>query len=172
MKRLYARPIRGTVSDGWYARFDGLRERVAKRHRFEYRREKSTIERKWSLFIPTPLRQLLGQAAVVHDKASLTNNGSSLVQLHLLPVPDCVPTEFARLFQFLDSIAHLLIFGGIGLATIVILAGAVAMTLGGPKWVQKGKQAIINAVLGLVLLLTAHLFIAWVVGRIAPEFCV
>lgn len=95
-----------------------------------------------------------------------------LVPPHIVPVPPCLPADFGRLFVFLDRIAHLLLFGGIAIATPMLLIGSI-LVIGpfGADGRRRGIQIIKYTLFGLILLLSAQLIVSWIVGQLAPVFC-
>lgn len=92
--------------------------------------------------------------------------------LHLVPTPPCLPEDFMALFDFLDSIAHITLFGGVGIATVTLLTGA-AMIAGpfGQNIRRQGRALVKYSVGGLILLLVAHVVVGFLVGELGPTFC-
>jgi len=122
------------------------------------------------------LINILSIGILTADAASLLNepeNSASTMELNAknkcMESGTCELDDFTRVALNLSKI----ILGIVGsLSLIAFVAGGLMMMLsaGNPEWVTRGKQTIIGAVIGLIIVFTSYTIIFFVYKSLGIEF--
>ncbi|WP_216635669.1 hypothetical protein [Haloferax sp. Q22] len=111
----------------------------------------------------------------------LTKGLTPVVGLILLSSPvaaqtgteDCsIPSSLQPLFDLLNTVEVLAFSGGVALGVIgMSVAGLMIAGPFGEDWVRRGKQLAKNTILGVVILASANMVVAFLIGQLSPSFC-
>jgi hypothetical protein len=111
----------------------------------------------------------------------LTKGITPVVGLILLSSPvaaqtgteDCsIPSSLQPLFDLLNTVEVLAFSGGVALGVIgMSVAGLMIAGPFGEDWVRRGKQLAKNTILGVVILASANMVVAFLIGQLSPSFC-
>lgn len=111
----------------------------------------------------------------------LTKGITPAVGLILLSTPvaaqtgteDCsIPSSLQPLFDLLNTVEVLAFSGGVALGVIgMSVAGLMIAGPFGEDWVRRGKQLAKNTILGVVILASANMVVAFLIGQLSPSFC-
>jgi len=83
-----------------------------------------------------------------------------------------IPSSLQPLFDLLNTLETLAFVGGVSLG-VVGLSTAGVMIAGpfGEDWVRRGKQVAKNTILGVVILASANMVVAFLISQLGPSFC-
>jgi hypothetical protein len=83
-----------------------------------------------------------------------------------------IPPSLQPLFDLLSTLETLAFVGGVSLG-VVGLSTAGVMIAGpfGEDWVRRGKQVAKNTILGVVILASANMVVAFLISQLGPSFC-
>lgn len=82
-----------------------------------------------------------------------------------------VPPEFTPLFGLLHSFAELALVGGALIGLLGILIAGIMWMIPGPDWNRKAKSTISYVIVGTVILLSAHLIMAFIINQLGTPLC-
>ncbi|MFB1064810.1 hypothetical protein [Natrinema sp. H-ect4] len=114
-------------------------------------------------------------------KHGLSKAFPAVVALALLTNPvaaqsateDCtIPSSLQPLFDLLNTVEVLAFTGGVALGVIgMSVAGLMIAGPFGEDWVRRGKQLAKNTILGVVILASANMVVAFLISQLSPSFC-
>lgn len=121
-------------------------------------------------------------AAVSHRANSIvTRTAASVVGALLLstgqaaalhkPQPCQIPPEFQPLMQLLHDLGSLATVAGIGLGALGIIVAGILIAAPDPNNTQRGKSVAKSSGIGVVLLLSAGMVIAFLINSLPPTLC-
>lgn len=94
------------------------------------------------------LTAFTGEAAASHDS-----------------VPCTIPEGLMPLFEFLHTLEQLFMVAGIAVGMIGFLVAAIYIMMPGEDPTRRGKQIAKNVLIGVVLLLTAKMIMAFLISQ-------
>ncbi|QIB75392.1 hypothetical protein G3I44_14475 [Halogeometricum borinquense] len=74
--------------------------------------------------------------------------------------------ELQPLIDFLDSLAQLLMLAGASLGTLGFATAGVMYMIPGEDWSRKAKTVAKSTIIGLVILLSANMMVAWIASQL------
>jgi len=86
---------------------------------------------------------------------------------------DCtIPSSLQPLFDLLNTLEVLAFTGGVALGVIGLsVAGLMIAGPFGEDWVRRGKSVAKNTILGVIILASANMVVAFLVSQLSPSFC-
>lgn len=87
------------------------------------------------------------------------------------PQPCQIPPEFQPLMQLLHDLGSLATVAGIGLGALGIIVAGILIAAPDPNNTQRGKSVAKSSGIGVVLLLSAGMVIAFLVNSLPPTLC-
>lgn len=83
-----------------------------------------------------------------------------------------IPSNLQPLFDLLHTIGVLAFTGGVALGVIGLsVAGVMIAGPFGEDWVRRGKQVAKNTILGVIILASARMVVAFLISQLGPNFC-
>jgi len=83
-----------------------------------------------------------------------------------------IPSSLQPLFDLLNTVEVLAFTGGVALGVIgMSVAGLMIAGPFGEDWVRRGKQLAKNTILGVVILASANMVVAFLISQLSPSFC-
>ena len=86
-------------------------------------------------------------------------------------VPCPIPPELLPLFELLHTFAELAMVLGILIGTLGILIAGIMWMIPGPDWNRRAKGTATYVVVGTVILLSAHMIMAFLISQMGGTFC-
>lgn len=86
---------------------------------------------------------------------------------------DCtIPSSLQPLFDLLNTLEVLAFTGGVALGVIGLsVAGLMIAGPFGEDWVRRGKSVAKNTILGVIILASANMVVAFLISQLSPSFC-
>lgn len=86
---------------------------------------------------------------------------------------DCtIPSSLQPLFDLLSTLETLAFVAGVSLGVVGFsVAGLMIAGPFGEDWVRRGKQLAKNTILGVVILASANMVVAFLISQLGPSFC-
>ena len=81
-------------------------------------------------------------------------------------LPCELPQSFEPLMVLLHSLMELALIAGIGLATLGIMVVGLLYIIGGPDNLKRAKRYAKAVIIGVLLLLSAHMIMDFLIGRL------
>jgi hypothetical protein len=116
----------------------------------------------WRLTVQNNVVRLLG-VLILFPKSAAAVHGSV----------DCsIPSSLQPLFDLLHTVGVLAFTGGVALGVIGLsVAGVMIAGPFGEDWVRRGKQVAKNTILGVIILASARMVVAFLISQLGPSFC-
>jgi len=86
---------------------------------------------------------------------------------------DCsIPSSLQPLFDLLGTIETLAFVAGVSLGVVGLsVAGTMIAGPFGEDWVRRGKMVAKNTILGVIILASANMIVAFLISQLGPSFC-
>ena len=84
----------------------------------------------------------------------------------------CTPPEsLSPLMQLLDSLTELALLAGVGLGTIGFMTAAIMIMAPSEDWTRRGKEVFKHVFIGVILLLSAHMVVGYLISQLGGAIC-
>lgn len=82
-----------------------------------------------------------------------------------------LPGEIEPLLAFLDTIVQMLLFGGVSLGTLGLTLAGIMVIWPGQDMNRRGKDVAKHVIIGVVILLSAQMVMAFLVSELGSLAC-
>ena len=85
---------------------------------------------------------------------------------------DCSPPEsLMPLMNLLHSLGELAFLAGVSIGTLGFISAGICLMIPGEDWTRRGKQIVKTVFIGVVLLLSADMIVAYLISQMGGTIC-
>jgi type IV secretory pathway VirB2 component (pilin) len=115
----------------------------------------------------TLVHSLLSVAALIGlvSPAAAAHNGT-------MSSTECsAPESLTPLMELLHSLGELAFLGGVSIGTLGFLFAGICLMLPGEDWNRRGRSVAKNVFIGVILLMSANMIVAYLISQMGGTFC-
>ena len=81
------------------------------------------------------------------------------------------PESLLPLMNLLHSLGELAFLAGVSIGTLGFISAGICLMIPGEDWTRRGKQIVKNVFIGVVLLLSADMIVAYLISQMGGTIC-